>query len=86
VRLYVHLFVVLLFTFESAAKTAEPIEMLLRMKTLVGIMSCRWESKLCNSGGMLAFGQYTDGKLLASAVYRCSSLEHQHLHLRDIGE
>jgi len=35
--------------------------------------------RLCNI-------QYTDAKLLASAVHWCSSLEDRHLHLRKISE
>ena len=34
-----------------------------------------------SNGLMLVFTQHTDGKLLASAVYRCSLVEDQHLYL-----
>jgi len=33
---------------------------------------------------MPTFAQYTDGKPLSTAIYRCSSLGDQHLHLRKI--
>jgi len=43
-------------------------------------------SELCNNGWSLTFAQYTDGKLLLTAIYRCSSLGDRNLHVREISD
>jgi len=43
-------------------------------------------SELCDNGLTVTFVQYTDGKLLPSAIQVCSSLGDRHLHLREIND
>ena len=45
-----------------------------------------YNSELCNTSWMLTFVQYTNGKLLPSAIYRSSLLEDRHLHLGEISD
>jgi len=43
-------------------------------------------SQLCKNGWTVTYVRYINGKLLAPAVYRCSSLGDGHLHFREISD